>query len=313
MPSSMAPMITSNSECSPALVALGARQAALLGPAAVAVHDQGHVPGHQLGRDGRRPGAAGVRVGRPDRAGSAGCRARQARASCVLHVPQRPDRVLQVPLQVRGDQPAALDLMPALAGVGPASHRAAARSSARWLRRRRGRPGAWQAAAGQTRRGADPDREARQRGASARSAGPAVPGRRRPRTRPAPARSRPRPASAAGKRPAPAADRASPRRAPAARRPAAGTAAAMAPSPPGSAARRSPASRCRRCTGVVAGQRLAVRPEGLGLGDHVQRPAGVQQQVDMGERLEPGAEPATWSAARPWRPRAPGRSGGSAG
>ena len=49
-----------------ALVTLGSRQAALLGPAAVAVHDERDVPGDQIGRDVRRRGAQPVRVGRPD-------------------------------------------------------------------------------------------------------------------------------------------------------------------------------------------------------------------------------------------------------
>src|SRR5690606_31970000 len=34
----------------------------------------------------------------------------------------------------------------------------------------------------------------------------------------------------------------------------------------------------------------AVRVQGLRLGDHVERPAGVELQVDVGERLEPRAE-----------------------
>jgi hypothetical protein len=47
----------------------------------------------------------------------------------------------------------------------------------------------------------------------------------------------------------------------------------------------------RRIAGVVRGQRLAVGPDHLGLRDHVQRAPGVQHQVDVGERLEPGPEP----------------------
>gem|GEM_PF-2630473 len=47
----------------------------------------------------------------------------------------------------------------------------------------------------------------------------------------------------------------------------------------------------RRVAGVVPGQRLAVGPDHLGLRDHVQRAPGVQHQVDVGERLEPGAKP----------------------
>src|SRR5262249_37475982 len=48
-------------------VALGPRQAALFGPAAIAIHDQSHVRRHELGRDSRRPCAAGVRLRRLDR------------------------------------------------------------------------------------------------------------------------------------------------------------------------------------------------------------------------------------------------------
>ena len=47
----------------------------------------------------------------------------------------------------------------------------------------------------------------------------------------------------------------------------------------------------RRVAGIVPGQRLAVGPDHLRLRDHVQRAPGVQHQVDVGERLEPGAEP----------------------
>src|SRR5205823_7528100 len=43
--------------------------------------------------------------------------------------------------------------------------------------------------------------------------------------------------------------------------------------------------------GVVPGQRLAVGPDDLRLRDDVQRTARVQHQVDMRERLQPGAEP----------------------
>jgi hypothetical protein len=42
---------------------------------------------------------------------------------------------------------------------------------------------------------------------------------------------------------------------------------------------------------VVHGQRLAVRPDRLRLGDHVQRAAGVQQEIHVGERLQAGPEP----------------------
>src|SRR5689334_16327385 len=42
---------------------------------------------------------------------------------------------------------------------------------------------------------------------------------------------------------------------------------------------------------VVPSQRLAVRPYDLCLRDDVQRAARVQHQVDVGERLQPGAEP----------------------
>ncbi len=44
-------------------VALGAGQSPLLGPAAVAVHDDGDVPGHELLGELGRPGPAGVRIG----------------------------------------------------------------------------------------------------------------------------------------------------------------------------------------------------------------------------------------------------------
>ncbi len=68
----------------------------------------------------RPAGQAGPEPGPGPAAGTAG--------SCVLHVLERADRVLQVPLQVRGHQPAALDLMPPLARVGmrpvPAHQRA---------------------------------------------------------------------------------------------------------------------------------------------------------------------------------------------
>ena len=48
------------------LVAFRPRQVALLGPAAVAIHDQGHMPGHERGRNRGRTGATGMRVRRPD-------------------------------------------------------------------------------------------------------------------------------------------------------------------------------------------------------------------------------------------------------
>jgi hypothetical protein len=47
----------------------------------------------------------------------------------------------------------------------------------------------------------------------------------------------------------------------------------------------------RRVPGVVAGQRLAVGPDHLRLSDHVERTPRVQHQVDVRERLEPGPEP----------------------
>jgi hypothetical protein len=47
----------------------------------------------------------------------------------------------------------------------------------------------------------------------------------------------------------------------------------------------------RRVPGVVGGQRLAVGPDHLRLGDHVERTPQVQHQVDVRERLEPGPEP----------------------
>jgi hypothetical protein len=51
-----------------ALVTLRPGQAALLGPAAVPVHHQRHVPGHELGWNARRLNPLRVRLGRPDRA-----------------------------------------------------------------------------------------------------------------------------------------------------------------------------------------------------------------------------------------------------
>jgi hypothetical protein len=47
----------------------------------------------------------------------------------------------------------------------------------------------------------------------------------------------------------------------------------------------------RRVPGVVAGQRLAVGPDHLRLSDHIERTPHVQHQVDVRERLEPGSEP----------------------
>jgi hypothetical protein len=46
-----------------------------------------------------------------------------------------------------------------------------------------------------------------------------------------------------------------------------------------------------RVPGVVAGQRLAVGPDHLRLSDHIERTPHVQHQVDVRERLEPGPEP----------------------
>ena len=42
---------------------------------------------------------------------------------------------------------------------------------------------------------------------------------------------------------------------------------------------------------VVRSERLPVGPQRVRLGDDVQRPALIQQQVDVGERLQPGPEP----------------------
>jgi len=47
----------------------------------------------------------------------------------------------------------------------------------------------------------------------------------------------------------------------------------------------------RGVAGVVADQRRPVGPDDLGLRDDVQRTARVQHQVDVRERLQPGAEP----------------------
>ena len=47
----------------------------------------------------------------------------------------------------------------------------------------------------------------------------------------------------------------------------------------------------RRVPGVVAGQRLTVGPDHLRLSDHIERTPHVQHQVDVRERLEPGPEP----------------------
>src|SRR5436190_3885335 len=47
----------------------------------------------------------------------------------------------------------------------------------------------------------------------------------------------------------------------------------------------------RGVAGVVTGQRRAVGPDDLRLRDDVQRAARVQHQVDVRERLQPGAEP----------------------
>jgi|HubBroStandDraft_1064217.scaffolds.fasta_scaffold19737_5 hypothetical protein len=43
--------------------------------------------------------------------------------------------------------------------------------------------------------------------------------------------------------------------------------------------------------GIVAGQQRAVGADHLRLGDHIQRAPGMQHEVDVRERLEPGAEP----------------------
>src|SRR3954471_20304967 len=77
MPSSMAPSTQSNSEDSPppwpplpgrrGALARRPWQAALLGPAAVAVHDDRDVPGHLVRRDLWRARSRGVRIGRLDR------------------------------------------------------------------------------------------------------------------------------------------------------------------------------------------------------------------------------------------------------
>ena len=64
MPISSAPSMVSNREDSPALVALGAGQSALLGPASVAVHDDRHVLRQALA------GSAGGRA--PDGCGDGG-------------------------------------------------------------------------------------------------------------------------------------------------------------------------------------------------------------------------------------------------
>jgi hypothetical protein len=52
----------------------------------------------------------------------------------------------------------------------------------------------------------------------------------------------------------------------------------------------------RRVPGVVAGQRLAIGPDHLRLSNHIERTPHVQHQVDVRERLEPGPEPGLGAA-----------------
>ena len=69
----------------------------------------------------------------------------------------------------------------------------------------------------------------------------------------------------------------------------------------------------RRVAGVVRYQRLAVGPDHLRLGDDVERASNVQHQVDVRERLEPGAEPGLGAADAlghgPDPPAAPAQDG----
>src|SRR5690242_14708240 len=124
MPSSIAPMITSKSECSPRLwpSVLGRPRSLAQRPLPSMTRAtwRGKSWGAMAG--GRAPPAwgSGGRTGPLTMA--------PRRVSGMLNVLQRADRMLQVPLQVRGDQTAALYLVPPLRRVGtrpvPAQQRA---------------------------------------------------------------------------------------------------------------------------------------------------------------------------------------------
>ena len=74
----------------------------------------------------------------------------------------------------------------------------------------------------------------------------------------------------------------------------------------------------RRVARIVGEELLAVQRDGLDLAHRVQRAADAlgragQLQVDVPERLQPGAEPGAWCGVPPGPPPAAGRAGGSAG
>ena len=105
----------------PRLVALGARQAPRVGPAAVAVHDDRDVLRHELGGDRRaawrRTGAGTAWRTWVSRSVGIGSR---AAGSGTLDEAQRSQPALEVPLEEGGDQAAALAAVPLVARVGDA-------------------------------------------------------------------------------------------------------------------------------------------------------------------------------------------------
>src|SRR4029077_8396952 len=140
MPSSIAPMITSKSECSPRLwpSVLGRPRSLAQRPLPSMTRAtwRGRSSGAMAG--GRAPPAwgSGGRTGPLTVA--------PTRGSGMLNVLKRADRMLQVPLQVRGDQTAALYLVPSFRRVGlrpvPAQQRAHQGDRVDGRRRGPGRP-----------------------------------------------------------------------------------------------------------------------------------------------------------------------------
>ena len=204
--------------------------------------------GHQLGRDRGRPGAGRVRRG-CDRAAAAGVarrrrsRRRQARAGHRHRSTSRSERSppLQVPLQVGRDQAAGL-APAARASLASATSQSPA-SSAREQRDGLRVPGAAEPGGRQLGQTAPPaaTRERPVRAGLRRS------GRSRRSSAPSRPTASDRSRNASSTRPGsccPCGERAQRRRR------AAGTAAGPAPARRRSAARRSPASRCRRCSGA---------------------------------------------------------------
>jgi hypothetical protein len=207
---------------------------------------------------------------------------------------QRTDRVLQVPLKVRGDQPAALYLVPpfAVICVFPVS----AEQGKHQVHRRGRRRGGAGRTAGSAHHATGRDGERRQLPAARRLG---ITGARAPASRRAAAgallqgwrisghreraqqegvEDQPRVVLclAEGAQPADQEQQLAQRRFLLHR---------------GEPLGRLQHRHARRVPGVVGGQRLAVGPDDLGLGDHVERTPHVQHQVDMRERLEPGPEP----------------------